>query len=302
MQYNELFNYLLESDNDLLDSLEFINEFEADGQPADTENEEDEDFTMDDEQEDNVQEEPEDNPPQEDDAPAEDAPDDQEFDMGNVGEDETQDEAEPDVQNDTTEPEETPENAEDDPEDNQEDTPAEEEPAEDDENFELPDDAEGEENPDGAPPEDGGDEDFNMDGEDAGGDGEADMDNEPSMEDQGTIDTKLKDLESVIFDDLSENEKKMKIRELKDLFIYVYKKCDSILDIINEVRQDEETIQIVEYISNTLIDLKHYVNDYITDVFDYKTYVENLSQLQKYIMIFNAINKVFDQIKRENNE
>ena len=68
------------------------------------------------------------------------------------------------------------------------------------------------------------------------------------------------------------------------------------------IRRDEETIQIVEYISNTLIDLKEYVHDYISKVFDSKTYIENLSQLQKYIMIFNAINKVFEQIRAENEE
>jgi hypothetical protein len=114
------------------------------------------------------------------------------------------------------------------------------------------------------------------------------------------VNSKLKDLESVIFDELSEAEKKLKIKELKELFIVIYKKCGTISEMLSDIKKDEETIQIVEYISNTLIDLKKYVNDYITDIFDSKTYVENLAQMQKYIMIFNAINKVFDQIRVEN--
>ena len=274
-------------------------EFEAEGQPADQTDEEDEDFSMDDDTSETGEEnttEPEsvDDAPPADDAPVEDAPDDQEFSMDD-------DASDTENQEDTTTTDDTSDNQQDQTDDTQDD-----DNTEDDENFDLPDDDEGS---DDTPPadEDSGDEDFSMDGNDGGGDDmsgddTSDMSNDSSMEDQGTVDTKLKDLESVIFDDLSENEKKMKIKELKELFIYVYKKCDSILDMVTEVKKDEETIQIVEYISNTLIDLKHYVNDYISDVFDYKTYVENLSQLQKYIMIFNAINKVFDQIKRENNE
>jgi hypothetical protein len=94
----------------------------------------------------------------------------------------------------------------------------------------------------------------------------------------------------------------MKITELKALYITVYKKCGTISEMLSGIKKDEETIQIIEYISNTLIDLKDYVNDYINKVFDSKTYIENLSQLQKYIAIFNAIHKVFEQIKAENEE
>lgn len=285
MNYSDLFGYFLEADIDLLDTINILNEFEADGQPADDEDTDNEEFPMDDEEQNapNAEETPE---AQQDDAPPEDAPDDQEFDMG---EDNQEDQI----------PEENNEN-QDQPDDAPEDDTNEE-----DENFDLPDEGEGEGNAENAPPDDAGDENFDMDnaGDDTADDGgDTGEMGTGSTADQGTLDPKLKDLESVIFDDLSENEKKMKIIELKDTFISVYKKCDSILEIITEVKKDEETIQIVEYISNTLIDLKHYVNDYINNVFDYKTYVENLTQLQKYIMIFNAINKVFDQIKRENNE
>ena len=127
---------------------------------------------------------------------------------------------------------------------------------------------------------------------------------EPSGEEGEGDETesKLKELETVIFDDLSEDEKNMKLVELKNLYIVVYKKCGSISEMLSSIKKDEETIQIIEYISNALIDLKEYVNDYINKVFDTKTYIENLSQLQKYITIFNAINQVFKQIKTENEE
>lgn len=306
--YNDYIDILLESyDSDLLD---IINEFEVDGKPVDDENTDSENFDMDDNNDDTQQannDNQDDAQPQsvdnvdDGDAPPNDAPDDQEFSMDDNTDNQIDTSTDQQDNNDTnTDQNDTNSDNQQDQTDNQNNN------NQNDENFDLPDDNA---NGDDAPPDsDGSDENFDMDSSDDSGNGDSSDDSSDSSmdsssgSDQGTIDPKLKDLESVIFDDLSENEKKMKIKELKDTFIFVYKKCDSILEMVTDVKKDEDTIQIIEYISNTLIDLKHYVNDYITDVFDYKTYVENLSQLQKYIMIFNAINKVFEQIKRENNE
>ena len=166
--------------------------------------------------------------------------------------------------------------------------------------------------PDAPPPDDddeGEDYEIPEDGEGGESEGETQQaDGQEGQEQQGdqtqssdgSVNNKLQELENVIFDNLTEPEKKLKIQELKELYINVYNKCTTITDMMSEIKRDEATIQIVEYISNTLLDLKQYVNDYINDIFDTKTYVENLSQLQKYIMVFNAINKVLAQIKAEN--
>jgi hypothetical protein len=165
-----------------------------------------------------------------------------------------------------------------------------------------------------APPADDEDDEYSMDdgedsgeegGEDSGEEGgedsgEGETTDDTSSSDNSSINPKLQELENVIFDSLSDAEKQLKIKELKELYISVYNKCTTITDMMTEVKRDEATIQIIEYISNTLLDLKQYVNDYINDIFDSKTYVENLSQLQKYIMVFNAVNKVLAQIKAEN--
>ena len=262
--------YFIE-DADFMDTIEYLHEFDADGAPASED--EEEDFSMDDEggEKSQTTEEP----------PAEEGSEDEEeeFSMDDEGEEETQD-------------------------DEGEETPASDEDEE--ENFELPEDEEGEGEETPAAVDDG-EEEFSMDddsegsGEETTDDNTDDGSDDTSDEDSET-NTKLKELESVIFDDLTDEEKNMKITELKALYITVYKKCGTISDMLTGIRRDEETIQIVEYISNTLIDLKEYVNDYINKVFDSKTYIENLSQLQKYIMIFNAINKVFEQIKSEKTE
>lgn len=254
---------LLES-GDLLDTINYFLEFEdANGVVPDDDGE-DSDFSM----EDDAGATPE--PAAEETPEPTDEPEEEDFSMEDEGEGETQEEPE-----DASE------------EDEEED-------------FELPDEeGEGEDTPEG---EEGEDEEFSMDdegGDDTGGEpGEEPTSDEPVEDDN--ISPKLKELESVIFDNLTDEEKKLKIKDLKELYVTVYKKCGSITELLADVKKDEETIQIVEYISNTLLDLKHYVDDYLNDIFDSKTYVENLAQLQKYIMIFNAISKVFDQIKQEN--
>lgn len=266
-------------EGDLLANLELLREFEDANGPVADDEEEPSDFSMGDDAGEAAP--AAETTPEE--APAEDAPEDEEFSMDDEGE---------------QPPEENPETQEE-PDD-----------APEDEDYEIPDEEVTEENPEGeAPAEDAPeDEEFSMDdaGEGTeGGEGTDDTAGDSMGDDtpsDDNIDPRLKDLEAVVFDNLSDKEKELKIKDLKELFITVYKKCGTISELLTDIKRDEETIQIVEYISNTLIDLKQYVNDYINDIFDSKTYVENLAQLQKYIMIFNAINKVFDQIKREKSE
>ena len=302
-------------DLDLLDDI-FIHEFEAEGQPQEEE-EEDEDFSMDDEGGEETQETPAEEPAAqegEDDGEEEFSMDDDEGTEG--GEEAPTDEpqtASEEPASDAPPADDGEEEFSMDDEGGDEggEPPADNPPANDgEENYEIPDDEGGQEGGGEAPPADDGEEEFSMDD-----DGEGSEGGEAPADDQGgeqpTDDTasedsetnsKLKELESVVFDDLSEDEKKMKITELKALYITVYNKCGTISEMLASVKKDEETIQIIEYISNTLIDLREYVNDYINKIFDSKTYIENLSMLQKYIMIFNSINKVFEQINVENPE
>ena len=276
---------------DFLESMEFIAEFEAPGyQPS--EDEEETTYDMDDEGEETPEV-----PAPATEEPAEDEGDD-EYSMDDEGD------AEPTNEPETPEEPAEPEEGEDEysmddegetPEEpTQEETPEGEEPTEGegDDNYEIPDDEGGE-----------GDDEYSMDDEGDSSEGDAAAADTPEEPDgSNPITDKLKELESIAFDNLSDADKQIKSKELKELFITVYKKCGSISDLLTDVKRDEETIQIVEYISNTLIDLRQYVEDYINKVFDNKSYIENLTQLQKYIMIFTTINKVFEQINTENNK
>ena len=41
-------------------------------------------------------------------------------------------------------------------------------------------------------------------------------------------------------------EAKVRIKELKELYVLVYKKCGTITDMLTDIKKDEETIQIID--------------------------------------------------------
>lgn len=156
--------------------------------------------------------------------------------------------------------------------------------SEDEPNFDLPDD-EGE-NGDGGTEPDAGDN-----GNLPGGDTNvSDPANDPRA--------KLRELENSIFDQLSPADKKIKIMELKSLYNNAYTKCDGILALLEDIPKDTKSIKVIDYIENSLNDLKSYIIDYLNDAFDNRTYIENLKMFNEYLYIFDSINNVFVELKK----
>lgn len=312
---NSDMSFFEDANFDLLGMVQFIKEFQDDQGNVIEDDEEDEDYSIDDEEgtddsSSEIELPTEPTPDEESSETPEDGSRDDEYSMDDVDEeDETSAEPAPAAEEEpATEP------TSEEPTEGQEPDNGSGDDA-----YELPDDEEGEATEDDT----SGGEEGEAGGDALGGDDEYSMDDmgegdDTSGEDTSTDDTstsslsnepasdeasvKLRELESVVFDSLSDAEKRLKIKDLKELYTTVYKKCDIIYNSLSDIKRDEETIQIIEYISNTLIDLKRYVGDYIINLFDIKTYVENLAQLQKYIMIFTAINQVFEQIRIENDK
>ena len=108
---------------------------------------------------------------------------------------------------------------------------------------------------------------------------------------------KLRELEKEIFDQLSDQEKQIKIKELKSLFTDFTVNCDSIIDKANNIPKTVENIKVVDFINKTLIDLKKYSGDYLINTFDLKTYIENLVQFQKFLSVLDAVKNAYSTIK-----
>lgn len=194
---------------------------------------------------------------------------------------------------------------------NQNQNPEEENQDEDEYAMTDPDD---EENPqedqnqeDQNPEEENQDEDeYTMDDPDEDGEDDTDNnqdDNTDATDNDDTVDendpsAKLKELEKSIFDQLSPELQQAKTIELKKLYTITYEKCQSIIDTLGTIEKEPSKVKVYDYILNSLLDLQKYITDYLANIFDSKTYIENMTELQKYLAILDTVNGVFEEMSK----
>lgn len=156
-------------------------------------------------------------------------------------------------------------------------------------------------------PEENQDEDeytMNDPDEDEGDDTDNNQDdNTDAINNDDTVDendpsAKLKELEKSIFDQLSPELQQAKTIELKKLYTITYEKCQSIIDTLGTVEKEPSKVKVYDYILNSLLDLQKYINDYLANIFDSKTYIENMTELQKYLAILDTVNGVFEEMSK----
>ena len=66
---------------------------------------------------------------------------------------------------------------------------------------------------------------------------------------------------------------------------------------IIEIPKTDETIKLIDYVNNTLMDLKTYLNDYVVNTYDSCTYLQNTVNFQKFLTVFDSIRAIFEDIK-----
>lgn len=156
-----------------------------------------------------------------------------------------------------------------------------------------PDSTEGDENSDGSSDEGEGTDDSMGDDSSMGGEEEIDQ-NDPNA--------RLKELEKSIFDQLSKEQKALKTKELKSLYDIVYNKCTDIINTISGAERSPEQAKIYDYVMNSLTDLQKYIKDYLMQIFDSKTYIENMVQLQKYLTVLDTVSNIFEEVKKSSEQ
>ena len=124
-------------------------------------------------------------------------------------------------------------------------------------------------------------------------------DTDSGVGDQDDPSQKLKDIEKSIFDQLSPEQQKTKTMELKNLYNETYEKCQSIIDTISSIEKVPDQAKVYDYIVRNLTDLQRYIRDYLENLFDSKTYIENMTELQKYLAILDTINNVFKEMQKK---
>ena len=180
------------------------------------------------------------------------------------------------------------------------------------------DDTNNDENPD-----EGDDFDISLDGDDDQGDGGdgadgdgADTGDDTGMDDTGddtgdTGDTDSEDVtnelvgkEKEIFSDLTEDQMKIKVKELKESYTTLLSVIDDINSRVTGIFTNSNNIKIIKFILSILLDLKKIANDYLINSFNTKTYIENVIFYQTSLAQLNTIKKVLEEMadKSENKD
>ena len=272
----------------------YLEDFNADGEEEDQDN--NDDYTMGDDEED-TQEDNQDQNDQDDNTDTQDTdgPEPEESEEYNMDDDDGQEgEDAPEGQEGQEE-----DRGEEDEEDNNEDEYTLDNPegGEDNQEGEEGQEDEGDQGEGG---EDGPDqedsEEYSMDGDGQGG-GEGDDSGDLGSDDT-TEDDKLdsiKQIEKELFDKMTPEQKKIKIEALKQNYIDLFNRCDTILDTLTEANpEDESTSKIFVFIQNTLSEMKENIHDYLTKTFDTKGYIENDAQFKQYLVIIDSIDKLLE--------
>ena len=183
-----------------------------------------------------------------------------------------------------------------------------EEPSDDNDQREEPDEEKGEEE---GEEEDDGTTDYTKDADNAinsfgddsfGSDSSKDQSSNsaPQQEEQPGNKSDLQNLEMELFSDLTPEQINIKHYELKRQYIELYNKSEDIVDRINTIPKTEQNLPIIDFVVKKLVNLREYINYYLTKVYQTKTYIENTTNYQQYLAVLNAINKILSEIPLEN--
>ena len=129
----------------------------------------------------------------------------------------------------------------------------------------------------------------------AGGDGGDDPDGGDAS---GNINDDIKNIEANILADLSDEQKKIQSDELRQNFINMYNSVVDIIDKVNNIQKDEESLSVFEFISTQLLILKDTVNMTITKTFDTKSYYENMNTYQHCLAILVTVDKLIKETEK----
>lgn len=146
----------------------------------------------------------------------------------------------------------------------------------------------------------GGGDDFDMGGDDLGGGdtgGDAQAGNSGG-EKENTSDEAKED-NTDIFSSLTAEEQAVKLKELKGMYNELYQSIIDVNERINNFDVNERNLDIINRTSAVLDELARFINDYITNMFALKSFIENDIAFNRFLSIFNSIIVILDTYQKK---
>ena len=158
-------------------------------------------------------------------------------------------------------------------------------------------------NPAGAgdTPEDGTDDsgdfsDMTDDGESAEGDQTADTTTDATQPAISGGDPELQELQQSAFSNLSEEQLRIRANNIKQSFIDLHNDIVDLGDRLVVVNKNTDNIASVNFVTNSLNELKEMIVDTVSDSFDTRTLVENQVLLQRFIAHYGMLVHIIEKL------
>ena len=158
-------------------------------------------------------------------------------------------------------------------------------------------DESGDEGEDGDVP-DYGDEGSEEGSEDDSGAGQEDMNGEEEGEAQPTGDPnedETKALEAEVFSKLPAEQIMMMKVELKTQYIKLFESIDKSVDKLAKSNRTGDNIEVINFVTKKLIELRTLLQESLTKKFDSKTYVENKVMLERHMAVFATLTQILEE-------
>ena len=154
----------------------------------------------------------------------------------------------------------------------------------------------------------GGDTNYSMDDDGSGDGAEDDGSTDDGSEDTGDDtandaeenvdpDEEMKNLEKELNSRLNNKQINIQNVDLKKRYIEIYNIASSLNDRIEKIPKNEDTLVVIDFCLNKILELKQLIYDYLTNAYDTKTYPENSINIKQYLVTLTSLNKLLKEIK-----
>ena len=113
--------------------------------------------------------------------------------------------------------------------------------------------------------------------------------------------TELQNMQNDVFSNLSPEQMKIKVANIKQSFIDLYNDVVEILERLSTVNKSSDNLESINFATITLNELKSMLNDHLVSTFETNSLVENQITLQRFLAIYAMVIKILEKISSKAN-
>ena len=125
---------------------------------------------------------------------------------------------------------------------------------------------------------------------------------EDDVTDAGDTDEQMKKIEDEINKNLNNKQIDIRVKELKGKYIEVYNICNNINNRVEDITKTDDNGSTIDFIISKINETKIIIYDYLSKTFNSKTYIENLTNYNQYLVVLSGIKKLLNEIIQKNDE